>query len=61
MKGSYVYVYVNCVELYDREFVLESIFLELNVLLVGFKNLDFWLKLILLVVLVIEEDKSIYI
>lgn len=61
MKGSYVYVYVNCVELYDREFVLESTFLELNVLLVGFKNLDFWLKLILLVVLVIEEDKSIYI
>lgn len=60
MKGSYAYVYANCAELYDRELASESTSLDPNVLPAGPKNLDFWPKLISLVVSVIEEDKSIY-
>ena len=60
MKGSYAYVYANCAELYDRELASESASLDPNVLPAGPKNLDFWPKLISLVVSVIEEDKSIY-
>ena len=60
MKGSYAYVYANCAELYDRELASESVSLDPNVIPAGPKNLDFWPKLISLVVSVIEEDKSIY-
>ena len=60
MKGSYAYLYANCAELYDRELASESSTLDPNVLPAGPKNLDFWPKLISLVVSVIEEDKSIY-
>ncbi|KAL9985984.1 hypothetical protein ACROYT_G000036 [Oculina patagonica] len=60
MKGSYAYLYANCAELYDRELASESSSLDPNVIQAGPRSLDFWPKLISLVVSVIEEDKSIY-
>ena len=60
MKGSYAYLYANCAELYDRELATESSSLDPSVIQAGPKSLDFWPKLISLVVSVIEEDKSIY-
>lgn len=60
MKGSYAYVYANCAELYDRELASESSSLNPNLPQAGPKSLDFWPKLISLVVSVIEEDKVVY-
>ncbi|XP_068693233.1 protein unc-13 homolog B-like isoform X1 [Montipora foliosa] len=60
MKASYAYLYANCSELYDRELASESNTLEPNIPPSGPKNLDFWPKLISLVVSVIEEDRGIY-
>lgn len=60
MKGSYAYVYANCAELYDRELASDSSFLDPNLPQAGPKSLDFWPKLISLVVSVIEEDKAVY-
>ncbi|KAM7449666.1 Protein unc-13 B [Porites harrisoni] len=60
MKGSYAYVYANCAELYDRELASESSSLDPNLPQAGPKSLDFWPKLISLVVSVIEEDKVVY-
>lgn len=60
MKGSYAYLYANCAELYDRELASESSTLDPNVQQSGPKSLDFWPKLISLVVSVIEEDRGVY-
>ncbi|XP_066021042.1 protein unc-13 homolog B [Pocillopora verrucosa] len=59
VKGSYAYLYANCAELYDRELASESSSLEPS-MQAGPKSLDFWPKLISLVVSVIEEDKCTY-
>jgi len=60
MKGSYAYLYANCAELYDRELASESSSLDPNMPQAGPKSLDFWPKLISLVVSVIEEDRGVY-
>ena len=59
MKATYAYLYANCAELYDRELASEHLSLDPNVRS-GPKNLDFWPKLISLVVSVIEEDRGVY-
>lgn len=60
MKGSYAYLYANCAELYDRELASESSSLDPSMPQAGPKSLDFWPKLISLVVSVIEEDRGVY-
>lgn len=60
MKGSYAYLYANCAELYDRELASDNTSLDPNMQQAGPKSLDFWPKLISLVVSVIEEDKGVY-
>lgn len=60
MKASYSYLYANCSELYDRELASESNLAAPNMPPSGPKNVEFWPKLISLVVTVIEEDKGIY-
>ena len=60
MKASYSYLYANCSELYDRELASESNLHAPNMPPSGPKNLEFWPKLISLVVTVIEEDRGIY-
>lgn len=64
LKSTYEYIYENCFELYQREFQPESADQppqeNPDVDGQGPKSLDFWTKLISLIVSVIEEDKSTY-
>lgn len=60
MKATYAFLFANCVDLYDRELATERSAQENNDLQSGPKNLDFWPKLISLIVSVIEEDRGIY-
>ena len=60
MTATYEYVYTNCTALYDRELSSTLDPEREPDSQSGPKNLDFWPKLISLLVSVIEEDKGIY-
>jgi len=61
MKSTYQFLFDNCCELYQREFQIEPAE-NANPEQEGpsAKNLDFWHKLIALIVSVIEEDRNGY-
>ena len=65
LKSTYEYIYVNCYELYQREFQPDPSEQQQEGQEEGqngpnAKSLDYWTKLISLIVSVIEEDKSTY-
>ena len=63
MKSTYQFLFDNCYELYSREFQAEPTSVNAQLAAEGpnsIKSLDFWDKLIALIVSVIEEDKSSY-
>lgn len=64
LKSTYDYIYENCFELYQREFQPESADQPAqenpDADGQGPKSLDFWTRLISLIVSVIEEDKTTY-
>jgi len=62
MKSTYQFLFDNCYELYSREFQAEQDGGTQDAAEGpnSVKSLDFWHKLIALVVSVIEEDKSSY-
>ena len=62
MKSTYQFLFDNCCDLYRREFQVETNAENENPEQEGpsAKNLDFWHKLIALIVSVIEEDKNSY-
>uniref|UniRef100_A0A671X0A9 Unc-13 homolog A n=1 Tax=Sparus aurata TaxID=8175 RepID=A0A671X0A9_SPAAU len=54
LNSTYEYIFNNCHDLYNREY-------QTDPLIISFiKNLDFWSKLITLIVSIIEEDKNSY-
>lgn len=62
IKSTYQFLFDNCYELYQREFV-QAEPSELNIPGsegVNENSLDFWDKLIALIVSMIEEDKNSY-
>ena len=59
MAATYAFLYANCSDLYERELASERNHSS-DGDYSGPRNLDFWPKLISLVVSVIEEDKGIY-
>ena len=60
MKATYEYVYTNCTVLYDRELSSNQEPEADAEVHFGPKHLDFWPKLISLLVSVTEEDRTIY-
>uniref|UniRef100_A0AAY4EVB6 Unc-13 homolog A n=1 Tax=Denticeps clupeoides TaxID=299321 RepID=A0AAY4EVB6_9TELE len=52
LNSTYEYIFNNCHELYNREYQTDPG--------PSIKNLDFWSKLITLIVSIIEEDKNSY-
>ena len=63
LKSTYEYIYENCYELYNREFQpdpSEQQHENQEESNSPHKSLDYWTKLISLIVSVIEEDKSTY-
>ncbi|XP_053405969.1 protein unc-13 homolog A-like isoform X6 [Mercenaria mercenaria] len=62
MKSTYQFLFDNCCDLYRREFQVETKDDQENIEQEGpsTKNLDFWHKLIALIVSVIEEDRNSY-
>ena len=61
MKSTYQFLFDNCYELYQREFQTDpSEVTNPEQLGPSTKSLDFWHKLIALIVSVIEEDKNSY-
>jgi protein unc-13 len=62
MKSTYQFLFDNCCDLYRREFQVETKDDQENTEQDGpsTKNLDFWHKLIALIVSVIEEDRNSY-
>ena len=62
MKSTYQFLFDNCCDLYRREFQVETKDDQENIEQDGpsTKNLDFWHKLIALIVSVIEEDRNSY-
>ncbi|EDO32050.1 predicted protein [Nematostella vectensis] len=59
MRATYAFLFANCVDLYDREIANERSAEDPDQPS-GPKNLDFWPKIISLIVSVIEEDRGIY-
>ena len=63
LKSTYDYIYENCYELYNREFQpdpSEQQHENQDDQNGPARSLDYWTKLISLIVSVIEEDKSTY-
>nr|XP_029541844.1 protein unc-13 homolog A-like [Oncorhynchus nerka] len=63
LNSTYEYIFNNCYELYSREYQTDPA--KLGVVVPeeqgpSIKNLDFWSKLITLIVSIIEEDKNSY-
>lgn len=62
LKSTYQFLFDNCIELYNREFQVEKKEggQTDNEQGPSLKNLDFWHKLIALMVSVVEEDRNSY-
>lgn len=62
LRSTYQFLFENCTDLYSREFQTEPSDKKENPDDAGpsLHNLDFWHKLVALMVSVIEEDKNSY-
>ena len=60
MKSTYQFLFDNCYELYQREFQTDPNEKPIDTEGPNVKSLDFWHKLVALIISVIEEDRNSY-